>query len=83
MLKTAIPQVKEYRLLRHPVFHVPRMQKVIDSTLPERARADRQKVLELLSSGIPLRLRSRNAIQKRHLKAGVEKTLKEQLINLK
>ena len=83
MLKTAIPQVKEYRLYTTTPFPGAQdARKVIDSTLPERARADRQKVLELISSGMSLETAVSECNTEEAFESWCEDT-KAQLRNLK
>ena len=83
MLKTAIPQIKEYELYTtSPFSGAQDARKVIDSTLPERARADRQKVLELISSGVSLEAAVSECNTEEAFESWCEDT-KEQLINLK
>ena len=55
---------------------------MIDSTLPERARADRQKVLELISSGMSLETAVSECNTEEAFESWCEDT-KAQLRNLK
>ena len=70
MLKTAIPQIKEYELYTtSPFSSAQDARKVIDSTLPERAMADRQKgsgadKLWMIPGGCGLRMQYRRGIRK-------------------
>ena len=83
MLKTAIPQVKEYRLYTTTPFPGAQdARKVIDSTLPERAMSDRQKVLELISSGMSLEAAVSECNTEEAFESWCEDT-KAQLRNLK
>ena len=83
MLKTAIPQVREYGLYTTTPFSGAQdARKVIDSTLPERARADREKVLELISSGMSLEAAVSECNTEEAFESWCEDT-KAQLINLK
>ena len=83
MLKTAIPQIKEYELYTtSPFSSAQDARKVIDSTLPERAMSDRQKVLELISSGMSLEAAVSECNTEEAFESWCEDT-KEQLIKLK
>lgn len=55
MLSTAIPQVNEYQLHTvRPFLHANDARKVIDTTMPNLAKENREKVQELLAQGVSL-----------------------------